>query len=123
MKSFGVIGLRIEQLAADLAGGPQPLLPSTGLLVEPCIFDCNASCRGQGQDELLVLSGERLTVDAVCQIEVSEHGISAADGNAEEGGHRWMAVREARRPRIVRNPGQPDRLGIFDECTEHAASL
>jgi len=34
-----------------------------------------------------------------------------------------MAVREARRPGILGNPSQPDRLGIFDQSPENATSL
>jgi len=41
MHGLGVLGFRVQQLAADLAGGPQPLLPSAGLLIKSRVLDRN----------------------------------------------------------------------------------
>jgi hypothetical protein len=61
-------------------------------------------------------SGAGSTITGVPQARCVAEGMQVS-------GHRWMAVRETRRPRIVGNPSQSDGLGIFDERAEHAASL
>jgi hypothetical protein len=96
MKGLGVLSLRIEEWAADLAGSSQPFLASPGLLIQSCILDRNPRRRSQRQDELLVLGGERSAVDAVRQIQIAEDRVAAADRYAEESCHRWMAGREPR---------------------------
>jgi hypothetical protein len=117
-----MIGLGVQELATDLAGGPQPLLPPTRLLIETGILDRNAGGRGQARDELLILSGERATVGAIGQVKIAEDSVTTADGNAEEGGHWWMVGRDAGRPGVIGHPIQPDGLGISDHCAQQTVS-
>src|SRR6476619_7337212 len=101
MKGLGVVGFRVKQLATDLAGGPQPLLPQTCLLVKSRVLDRNASRRRHGQDRLLVLGSKRLAIGGVGQVQVAEDLVAATDRDAEKRRHLRMPVRKARRSGIL----------------------
>ena len=70
---------------------------------KPCVLDRDAGRRGETEHELLVDVGEHLARSLVGEVQVAEHLVAHADGNAEERLHRWVIRREARRCRDARS--------------------
>ena len=112
----------VEQGRRDLGRRRRPELAHPRLVEEPRVRNGEPRRGRQCRDELLVLRGE-LGGLRVRQVEVAEHVVAHADGDAEESAHRRMPRREADRPRIVTDVGQTDRPRIVDERTEHPAAL
>ena len=82
----------------------------------------NPAVKRQRLDELLVLFGE-VTVAVIGQVQVAEDFTADPDRHPEERLHRRMIRREADRARVVRHPGQPNRVGIGDQGSQQTTSL
>ena len=98
------------------------LLPSLALptaLVEPGVLDCHRGGGSQRHHRSLVFGVESGRSALLGEIEVAEDLTSHAHGNAEEGLHRWVAGREPRRRRVVRESIEPDRHRVLDEQAQN----
>ena len=124
---------RVEQeLPADrhrhVARGLQPAHRALELLAamladfeQARVVDRDGRPVGEDDGGLLVLLGE-LAVSLLGEVEVAPGLAADRDRHAEESAHHRMAGREAVAARMIAHVAQAQRLGMFDQHAEHAAS-
>src|ERR1035438_9229574 len=112
-----------QQPAGHLAARPQPPLLPAGLLVQPGVVHGHARGRGQRHEQRLILLVELDIALFPGQVEVAVHLVADAHRHAEEGLHRRMPGREAKRQGAGGNLREPQRARVRYQRPEQAPAL
>ena len=116
----------LDDLVVEVAGNSLAVFEDGDLfraLHQPGVLDRNSGGGRQCDREALVFLAELAGVPLVAQVQVSEHGISHADGHAEERAHVWMVRGEADGLVVGADIPQAQRPWVDDEEAEDPVTL
>src|SRR5256886_5812715 len=116
----------LDDLVVEVAGNSLAVFEDGDLfraLHQPGVLDRNSVGGRQCDREALVFLAELAGVPLFAQVQVSEHGISHADGHAEERAHVWMVRGEADGLVVDAEIPQAQRTWVDDEEPEDPLTL
>src|SRR5207248_7433768 len=86
------------------------------------VLDGDAGSAGQGDDDVLVVQVEGLSVEPFGQVEVTVDLAADADGDAQQGVQVRVAGREPGGGRMGRDVVDPQGFGVADQVPEDTAT-
>ncbi len=86
------------------------------------VLDSHGRLGGEQLGEFLVLAAELLGADLLGQVEVTEHAMSGADRDTEQGAHRRVVVRETGELGMELQIPQANRLGAAEHDPQGATA-